>query len=134
MEDTFVTRILRNSFRAALLASTAIMLAGCPSGVGANIPGTGGSMGGTTTTPGGTTTTPATGAAACTAANPSQPGEAGTSIHGEYDKQLLPATWADTYKSEQEVTNRFRQAENGPDWNCMLKFYQGATSVYLRKK
>ena len=118
---------------AAFFVSTAVMLAGCPSGTGAVIPGATG-VGGTTTTPGGTTTTPTTGAAACTQNAPTGNPEPGTSIHGAYDKQLLPATWAATYKTEADVTAAFKAQEGGASWNCMLKFYPGATTVYAGKK
>lgn len=128
-----MTRILRNTFSAAFMVSAAIMLAGCPSGVGANIPGATG-MGGTTTTPGGTTTTPTTGAAACAATSPSLPAQPGTSVHGAYNNQNLPNGWPAAYSSEAEVTARFKQAEGGADWNCMQKFYAGAITVYNQKK
>ena len=91
-------------------------------------------MGGTTTTPGGTTTAPTTGAAACAATSPAAPPAPGTAVHGAYNNQNLPATWADTYKSEAEVTAKFKSEEGGANWNCMQKFYAGAITVYMSKK
>ncbi len=129
-----MTRILRNTFSAALLTSAAIMLAGCPAGTGAVIPGATGVGGTTATTPGGTTTTPTTGAAACTRnAATGTPAE-GTSVHGKYNKQLLPDGWATAHKSEADVTAAIAKLEAGiaADWNCFQKFYGGAYTQYKK--
>lgn len=113
---------------AALLAST-VMLAGCPSGTGALIPGaTGvgssaapGTTGGTTTTGGCTRTVPADAAR-------------GTAAHGAYNNQLLPAGWAVQLKSEAEVYEAIKKQDGGADWDCFKVFYPGATTLYTQGK
>lgn len=122
-----MTRILRNTFSAAILTSAAIMLAGCPTGTGAVIPGATGV--GSSTAPG---TTPA--ASACAQEKASGTPAPGTSAHGAYNAQLLPDGWATAHKDEAAVTAAFRAQEGGANWACMQKFYAGAISVYMNKK
>lgn len=130
-----MTRILRNTFTASMLVAAAMTLAGCPTGLGAAIPGTGGTVGGGTTP--GTTVggggTVSTGPAACARTSPSGSPDTGEASMGGYSGQLLPDGWNAAYNTEAEVTAAIRKIAATPDWNCFQKFYNGATIVYAGK-
>lgn len=120
----------RKAFAALMMTAAAAVLAGCPAGTGANIPGTGGTLGGSTTTPGGTTTTTTTTTTPTADACPrsvSPNAARGTSVHGKYNNQLLPEGWSVQYKTEAEVTTGITNLYQGADWACFQKFYPGAT-------
>jgi len=142
-----LTRILQNTFGAALLVAATMSLTGCPSGLAAAIPGMAGAGAvpsaapaattpGTTPAAGGglTTTTPAaSGPGACSRTEPSMPKITGNASMGEYNGQGLPNGY-DTYDTEAEVTAAIRKEDGGENWNCFQKFYPGATTVYKRNK
>lgn len=121
-----MTRILS----AAFIASTAVLLAGCPSGTGALIPGATG-VGGSAAPTTGASSAPTTGG--CTRTVPADAAR-GTAAHGAYNNQLLPAGWAVQLKSEAEVYEAIKKQDGGADWDCFKVFYPGATTLYQQGK
>lgn len=131
-----MTRSIRNAFATALLASAAVVLAGCPSVPGATIPGMSDLTGGTGAQTPATTASAAPTAAQCDRDKPASPAEGGKAELGAYANILIPNGWNAAYKTEAEVTARFKKAEmeEAANWPCYLKFYPNATAIYATKK
>lgn len=116
-------KLMRAAVGATFAAAAVASLAGCP---GAQLPG----GIGTSAMPSGAA------GATCDQAAPAGTPSTGSSAHGAYNAQRLPAGWDVQLKSEQEVTDAIAKIEAGnpTTWACFQGFYPGTTSIYKTKK
>lgn len=124
---------MRQLFAAALFTSSVMLLAGCPSTTGANVPGMGDLLAGASPTPSPTVSTGPASASDCKAEKPALDPIKGTPAMGRYNGQGLPGDYG-VYTTEEKVTEAIGKQENGPNWACFQKFYPGAVTVYLQNK
>lgn len=134
LEDEILISSIRNAFATALLASAAVVLAGCPTVPGATIPGMSDLTGASPSPTPATTASAAPTAADCATDKPAATPESGKAELGAYAYKSLPNGWNAAYNTEAEVTAGIKNQEGKDSWACWQKFYPDAYAVYLTKK